>query len=196
MTTLRALMRDKSGVTIVEFAMIAPVLLVLLMGTYDLGYQLYASSVLQGALQKAGRDSTIEGAATATATIDQRVTDQVKMVVPNATLTYSRKAYATFSKVSKPEDFTDINSNGVCDSGEPYEDVNGNSTWDTDRGMNGQGGAKDAVLYTATLTYPRPLAVAPMVGLSNTVTIKTETVLRNQPFGIQDLSKVNRNCPA
>lgn len=196
MTTLRALLRDTSGVTIVEFAMIAPVLLVLLMGTYDVGYQLYASSVLQGALQKAGRDSTIEGAATATATIDQRVTDQVKVVVPNGTLTYTRKAYATFSTVAKPEDFSDVNSNGVCDSGEPYEDINGNSTWDTDRGMNGQGGAKDAVVYTATLTYPRPLAVAPMVGLSNTITIKTETVLRNQPFGMQDLTKVTRNCPA
>ena len=89
-------------------------LVVLLMGTYDVGYQLYASSVLQGALQKAGRDSTIEGAGTATSTIDQRVTDQIRMVVPNATLAYSRKAYATFGTVSKPEDFTDVDSNGTC----------------------------------------------------------------------------------
>ncbi|MFM6832748.1 MAG: TadE/TadG family type IV pilus assembly protein [Novosphingobium sp.] len=191
----RALMQDTSGVTVVEFALIAPVLLVLLMGTYDVGYQLYASSVLQGALQKAGRDSTIEGAETASSTIDQRVTDQIRMVVPNATLAYTRKAYATFGNVSKPEDFTDLNSNGVCDKGEPYEDINSNNKWDTDRGKSGQGGAKDAVLYSVTMTYPRPLAVAPMLGMSNTITVKTETVLRNQPYGIQDLSKTTRNCP-
>ncbi len=195
MSTLRALMQDTRGVTVVEFALIAPVLLVLLMGTYDVGYQLYASSVLQGALQKAGRDSTIEGAATATSTIDQRVTDQIKVVVPNATLAYSRKAYATFGTVSKPEDFTDVNSNGSCDKGEPYEDINGNNKWDADRGKTGQGGAKDAVVYSVTMTYPRPLAIAPMVGLSDTVTVKTQTVLRNQPFNMQDLTKVNRNCP-
>ncbi|MFM6931249.1 MAG: TadE/TadG family type IV pilus assembly protein [Novosphingobium sp.] len=195
MTFPRALLRDTRGVTVVEFALIAPVLLVLLMGIYDVGYQLYASSVLQGALQKAGRDATIEGAATTTSTIDQRVSDQIKMVVPNATLAFSRKAYATFGTVSKPEDFSDLNSNGTCDKGEPYEDINGNSMWDTDRGKTGQGGAKDAVLYSVTMTYPRPLAVAPMIGLSNTVTVKTETVLRNQPFGIQDITKVNRNCP-
>lgn len=195
MRTPRALLRDTAGVTVVEFALIAPVLLVLLMGIYDVGYQLYASSVLQGALQKAGRDSTIEGAATATSTIDQRVTDQIRMVVPNATLAYTRKAYATFSNVAKPEDFTDVNSNGSCDKGEPYEDVNSNNKWDTDRGKDGQGGAKDAVLYTVTMSYPRPLAIAPMIGLGKTITVKTETVLRNQPFGTQDLSKVNRNCP-
>lgn len=194
MSLLRALARDTRGVTVVEFALICPVLLVLLMGTYDAGYQLYVSSVLQGALQKAGRDSTIEGAATTTADIDQRVIDQVKVVVPNGTLAFSRKAYATFSTVGKPEDFSDLNSNGVCDKGEPYEDINDNKTWDTDRGKSGQGGAKDAVLYTASVTYPRPLAIAPMLGLSKDITVQTETVLRNQPYGIQELTKVTRNC--
>lgn len=195
MSLLRDIRDDTRGVTVVEFALICPVLLMLLMGTYDVGYQLYISSVMQGAIQKAGRDSTIEGAATATSTIDQRVMDQVKAVVPGGTFTFTRKAYATFSTVGKPEDFSDLNSNGKCDKGEPYEDINGNNSWDTDRGISGQGGAKDAVLYTATVTYPRPLAVAPMLGFSKDITIKTETVLRNQPYGIQDLTKTTRNCP-
>lgn len=194
MRRIAPLARDASGATAVEFALIAPVLLVMLMGTYDLGYQLYASSVLQGAIQKAGRDSTIEGASITTTVIDQRVSDQIKMVVPNATLAFSRKAYATFSSVGKPEDFTDTNGNGLCDSGEPFEDVNGNSTWDNDRGKSGQGGAKDAVLYSVSITYPRPLVIAGMLGFSNNVTLSSETVLRNQPFGIQDVSKINKNC--
>ena len=194
MTLLKRLSGDTTGVTVVEFALIAPVLITLLMGIYDIGYQLYISSVLQGAIQKAGRDSTIEGAASTTTAIDLAVETQVKKVVPTGTFTYSRKAYASFSDVARPEDFTDTNSNGKCDTGEPFEDVNGNGAWDTDRGKTGQGGAKDAVLYTVTVSYPRPMAMASLLGFSNTITLKTETVLRNQPYGIQDTTKVVKNC--
>lgn len=194
MTLLRRLLDDETGVTVVEFALISPVLLIMLMGLYDVGYQLYAGAVLQGAIQKAGRDSTIEGAASTTAAIDQIVSDQVKRVVPNATMSFTRKSYATFSTVGKPEDWTDTNANGTCDNNEPYEDVNGNKAWDSDRGKTGQGGAKDAVVYTVTVTYPRPLAIGGLLGFSNNVTLKTETVLRNQPYGIQDQTKVIKKC--
>lgn len=194
MTGFKRLVRDETGVTVVEFALISPVLLIMLMGLYDVAYQLYAGAVLQGAIQKAGRDSTIEGAASGTAALDLVVSDQVKRVVPNATLTFTRKAYATFSKVGKPEDWTDSNSNGTCDNNEPFEDVNGNNNWDADRGKTGQGGAKDAVVYTVNVVYPRPLAIGGMLGFSQNVTLKRVTVLRNQPFGIQDQTKVVKKC--
>ena len=48
-----------AGVTIIEFAMILPVLLLLLLGLFDLGYRSYASSVLQGALHEAARMATV-----------------------------------------------------------------------------------------------------------------------------------------
>ena len=60
--------------------------------------------------------------------------------------------------------------------------------------MSGQGGARDAVLYSVTVTYPRPFAMASLAGFSNTVTMKSATVLRNQPFGLQTQSKVTKNC--
>ncbi|MEJ6008996.1 TadE family protein [Novosphingobium aquae] len=194
MTFWKNLASNQDGVTVIEFALISPVLIMLLMGTYDVAYQLYASSVLQGAIQKAGRDSTIEGAASSISTIDQKVADTVRFVVPNATMTFQRKSYTNFSNVAKPEDFTDVNNNGSCDLGEVYEDANGNGIWDADRGKTGQGGAKDAVLYSITVTYPRPLAVAKLIGLSENITIKTETVLRNQPYGSQDVTKLVKNC--
>lgn len=177
----------------VEFALIAPVLILLLMGVFDLAYSLYVDSMLQGSIQQAGRNSSIEGASTTA--MDQIVTDAVHGIVPDATLGFNRKAYATFSDVGKPEDFTDLNSNGKCDNGEPYEDANLNGTWDSDQGVNGQGSARDAVLYTVTVTYPRPFAVAKLANLSNTVTLKTETVLRNQPYALQKVSNVTKNCP-
>src|SRR3546814_7855992 len=57
---------DASGNTIVEFAFVGPVLVLLLMGTLDVGHTLYMQAVLQGVMQKAARDSALEsGSATA-----------------------------------------------------------------------------------------------------------------------------------
>jgi Flp pilus assembly protein TadG len=185
--------QDQRGVTSVEFALIAPVLLTLLFGVYDLGFTLYVNSMLQGSIQQAGRNSTIEGATTAS--MDQIVTNAVRSIMPAATLSFTRKSYVSFSNVSTPEDFIDVNSNSVCDSGEAYTDSNGNSTWDADRGKTGNGGARDAVLYTVTVSYPRPFAMAGIAGFSNTVTMTTQTVLRNQPFGTQSAATTTKYCP-
>src|SRR3546814_3699813 len=51
---------DASGNTIVEFAFVGPVLVLLLMGTLDVGHTLYMQAVLQGVMQKAARDSALE----------------------------------------------------------------------------------------------------------------------------------------
>ena len=59
---LANLIRDARGATAVEFAIIAPAFLTVLLGLMDQGYNLYAASLLEGAVHKAGRDSTIEGA--------------------------------------------------------------------------------------------------------------------------------------
>jgi Flp pilus assembly pilin Flp len=196
MSGLHTLRDDEAGVTVVEFALIAPVLLVMVMGLFDMGYTMYVNSMLQGAIQKVARDSTIEGAAGSTAALDQRVTDAVKTVVFHSTLNFSRKSYASFSDVSQPEDFTDLDSDGDCNSGEPYEDANGNGTWDEDRGVAGQGGARDAVLYSVRVTYARPFPIASLIGQDDTFTLESSTVLRNQPYGLTGSSApATGNCP-
>jgi Flp pilus assembly protein TadG len=145
------LARDESGVTVVEFGLIAPVLLMMLMGLLDLTYNMYTRQMLQGAIQNAARNSTIEGAAGNTATVDALVTKAVKAISPFATLQFDREAYTNFTDVNRPEDYTDVDSNGTCDNGDPFEDANGNGTWDLNPGTAGFGGARDAVLYTVTV---------------------------------------------
>jgi len=182
---VRLLSRDTRGATAVEFAAVAPALLMTLLGLMDLSYNIYSTSLLEGAIQKAARDSTIEGAGGRTAEIDARVRDVVDDIVGNATIEFDRRAYADFSDVSRPEDFTDTNGDGLCAGGEPFEDVNDNDTWDQDRGKTGTGGARDAVLYTVTVSYPRAFPVMGLLGFSDTVTAEARTVLRNQPYGEQ-----------
>lgn len=191
---LAALLRDRRGGAVVEFAAIAPVLLMLILGLFDLSYNIYTSTLLEGAIQKAGRDATIEGAGARTTTIDNRVRHIVGDLVGNATIKIDRRAYTDFADVAQPEDFTDIDGDGVCGDGEPFEDANGNGTFDTDRGIAGVGGARDAVLYTVTVQYPRAFPVMKLLGFSETVTAQARTVLRNQPFGAQNVTQVVGTC--
>lgn len=189
------LAEDRRGVTIVEFAMIAPVLMIGMMGMFDLGYNIYTDALLQGAIQKAARDSTIEGAQDQAAELDAKVAGVVRQIAPSAVLSYTRKAYTSFSDVSQPEDFRDVNGDGVCNDGEPFEDANGNGSWDRDRGRDGFGGARDAVLYTVTVDYPRLFPVAGLIGQSPNFQLTASTVLRNQPYNLQTQRAATGNCP-
>ena len=182
--------KDRRGATIIEFAMVVPVLLILLMGLFDLLHQIYAQSVLDGALQKAARDSAIEGGAANAATFDQQVWNMVKIVAPGATYKATRKSYSTFQAI-KPEDFTDKNGDSICNNGESFTDINGNNTWDIDPGLTGQGGAEDVTQYTMTVTYQRLFPVAGLMGLPPTMNIAATTLLKNQPYDSQKVPVAN-----
>ncbi|MEB3414864.1 TadE/TadG family type IV pilus assembly protein [Alteriqipengyuania sp. WL0013] len=177
---LTAIARDETGATIVEFALVLPVLALVLIGIFDVGFNMYAGAVLRGVMNEAGRDSTIEAATTGS--IDKQVRDAVQDIVPGATVTFTRRAYSSFTDVKRAEDYTDVNGDGTCNNGEPFEDANTNGVYDTDRGIDGQGGARDAVLYTATMSYKRMFPLAGFAGVSDTYELSSATVLRNQPY--------------
>jgi Flp pilus assembly pilin Flp len=195
------LTKDKKGIAAVEFAVIAPVFLVVLMGGMDFGHTLYVQAVLQGAIQKAARDNTLDTSTSAAAitAIDTEVRGAVSNINKDANLQITRRFYRTFSQASAkiPEVWTDTNTNGVCDLGEPYVDANNNGFWDADGGDEGQGGARDVTIYKATMTYPRLFPTNTLIGFPANVTITAQTVLSNQPYGEQGVyaAPANRNCP-
>lgn len=190
---MRALCRNTAGATAVEFAMILPVLLTLVMGGFELGLAQYMRSVLEGAMQQAGRNSSLQSGVSSQGQIDAYVRSQVQAVFPGATVEFARSNYTTFSDVSAPEDFTDGNANGRYDSGECFVDQNGNRRWDADRGATGLGGANDVVLYTATVTYASTLPVRGL-GLSSVQTLTSSTTLRNQPYSSQASRTAEQIC--
>ena len=191
---LRKLRGNEAGATIVEFAFVAPVFIMMLIGVFDIAHTLYASSMLQGTMQKAGRDFTLENAGSNQVSVEAFVTEQVKDISPSATVVFERKSYFDFSDVGEAEAFDDENGDGICNNDEPFEDDNNNGQWDEDRGEVGFGGARDAVLFTATVTYDRLFPMAGLAGLPEQVVLETSTVLRNQPFDKQDLTVQTRIC--
>lgn len=178
------LRRHESGATVVEFALVAPVALLLIMGTLELGYQQYVAAVLNGAMDQAGRNSGLESGAGSAALIDAEVQNRVRDVVPGARFTFNRRAYADFRSVGRPEQFTDnIIVNGVRDPGECFIDSNGNGRWDSMRGNDGQGSAAQVVQYKVDVTYGRLFPLYAWLGWDNEVVLNSSTTLVNQPYG-------------
>lgn len=178
---LRALRRDQKGATIIEFALILPVLCMLLLGILDLGYRSYVNSIIQGALHEAARMATVGGISNAA--IQQHVQDRLRDFSRNATITTNMRSYSDFTGVKTPETITqDTAPFGVYNAGDCFQDVNGNGQYDLDRGRGGLGGAEDVVYFEVTMTFPHIVPVGSLLGWSNNVTITQNTVLRNQPY--------------
>lgn len=196
----KKLQTDNRGAALMEFALVAPTFLLLLMGIFDLSYRAYAVSVLQGAVQKAGRDSTLEGASGGLGSIDATITNQMRAVANSVTMSFDRKTFVSFTRAGQAEEFEDRIEvatglpNGTREVGECYFDENGNGTYDSNAGINGQGGARDIVVYSATAVYPRLFPMYGLLGFPQNETITATSVLRNQPFGTQAIRPNPRIC--
>jgi Flp pilus assembly protein TadG len=179
---VQAVKSNERGIAAVEFAIVAPVFLLLLMGIFDLGYAAYIRSVLQGTVEATGRESSLE--ASLTSTVDAKVTAAMADL-SDGTMTFSRVYYQNYQDVSLPEDYTDVNRNGVREAGECYIDRNGNEQWDADVGLAGRGGAQDVVIYSATITYDKLFPLWQFLGQSSRQAVTGVTQIRNQPFSAQ-----------
>lgn len=183
----RKLGRDTSGATIVEFAVVAPIFMGVIMFIFDMGFMAYARSILSGEVNAVGRASALETATDETrADMDARVAEQVRLIVPDGAVTFERESFNTYGLAqTRVEPFVDVNDNDRCDTGESYLDLNGNSRFDLDGARAGAGGARDVVIYTATLRYTRFFPVAEFFGMNRDVELQARTILKNQPFDQQ-----------
>lgn len=183
----RKLGRDTSGATIVEFAVVAPIFIGIIMFIFDMGFMAYARSILSGEVNAVGRASALETATDETrADMDARVAEQVRLIVPDGTVTFERESFNTYGLAqTRVEPFVDVNDNDRCDTGDSYLDLNGNSRFDLDGARTGGGGARDVVIYTATLQYTRIFPVAEFFGMDRDVELQARTILKNQPFDQQ-----------
>jgi Flp pilus assembly protein TadG len=193
---LRLLSRSEDGATLTEFGLIAPALFLMLIGAFEVGHTLYMQSVLEGVVQKAARDGTLETAAgtsdAARDAIDASVRSQILNLNNSANIQITRRFYRTFTDASQAaaEQFTDSASgpfaDGICNNNEPFEDKNNNGVRDIDGGdAIGSAGAKDDVVYTVTVSYPNIFPLQNFIGGSGTTTLTASTVLANQPYGDQ-----------
>ncbi|MEM6585277.1 MAG: TadE family protein, partial [Pseudomonadota bacterium] len=78
---IQHLLRREEGATLTEFGLVAPIFVLMIMGVFDMAHSQYTRGMMNGAMQSAGRDLTLESAGSLQGSIDQTVIDRVQNVV-------------------------------------------------------------------------------------------------------------------
>ena len=181
-----ALARDQRGSPLIEFALAAPVIVLLIVGSVEFGMIMFVSTLMESALRDAARFG-ITGEEIAGETRLQRILQIIQErtigLVNMADAKVDVLVYPTFGDIGRGEDFVDGNGNGQYDSGETYTDENGNGQYDADIGTAGPGAAGSIVSYR--MEYPwklrTPLA-APLIGQDGKFILRAAIAVRNEPY--------------
>lgn len=180
----RTLACDNRGVTAIEFAMIAPVFVLMLMGIIEFSLVMFVSSVMEGATgmsARYGKTGYVAAGSTRQQQIVATVAARTAGLLDPSKISITSTVYSAFDKVNKPEPYTDSNGNHSYTLGEPYTDINGNGQWDEDMGAAGLGNAGDVVVYS--ISYPWTINTPIMTAfLGNIFTITSRTVVKNEPY--------------
>lgn len=182
---MKKFVRDNNGVAALEFAIIAPVLILFIFAILELSSVMLASAVLESAVRVASR-AGITGYTPPGVTRDayvKQVVDANLVHLKASKLTFETKIYNSFANIGQPEPYIDSNGNGVYNIGETFTDVNGNLTWDSDMGASGAGDAGAIVVYK--VTYPWKIitpGIAKFFGENGAFNITASMVVRNEPY--------------
>lgn len=178
--------RAKEGVTAIEFALVAPVFMLLVFGIIEFGMIMTMFNVMESATaasSRLGKTGYVSADSTREATILTAIKDRAGSLIKPEKLTVKSKFYKQYDQINDPEPFNDLNNNGNRDPHEPYTDINGNGQYDADMGVAGYGGPGDIVVYT--ISYPWPIMTPIMreiIGTGGFFTISTNAVVKNEPY--------------
>lgn len=189
-THLARFRRNERGAALIEFAFVAPVFIVMVMGALDIGYRVYLQSVITGTVEAVARKSAVGGMTTTQ--VDSEIVRNVKLILPksarskSSSIQITKKSYDNFSAVGNPEKITsDTVPVGTYNAGDCYEDANRNNTYDASGGSTGIGGAEDVIYYQVDVQFPRLFPMAGLLGWSAEQKSTVKTIVRNQPYGAQ-----------
>lgn len=186
---LRRLVACRDGAAALEFAFALPVLLLLILGMFEVSMMMFVSTSVEGGLREAARFG-MTGQTPVAGTREEAILAILErytfgLVDLNAAdITFT--TYASFSDVEQPEPWVDAEPlNGVYDAGEAYDDLNGDGQWSADRGTAGVGASGDVVLYK--IAYDWQLLtpyLAHLFGDDGVLHMTASIAVRNEPYDI------------
>jgi Flp pilus assembly protein TadG len=183
---LSRFLRCRKGVSALEFAFIAPAILLTLTGIIDLMMVMFVSALMEGGLRdgaRLGRTGFQPVGTTREEAILQKIADATLGLIDMNQAQVTTLEYNSFAAIGQPEDFTDTNANSQYDVGEPWVDVNGNGVWDADQGTPGAGGSSSIVLYKITYDWTLLTPLLPRI-LPNgdRISLQASVAVRNEPW--------------
>lgn len=189
---------NQAGVAAVELALVITPFSILVLISFDLGYQAYLRSVVQGALNDVARSASMEAPdldctdATLVGQVQCAMKRRSEIIAKDATYNVTVTNYFDFNGVNRSEKLvTDHNNNGRYDTGDCFVDLNTNNEYDSDSdpdaeiGREGVGGADDVSYYEVEVSMPRIFPVPQFLPVSPQYQIRGQTAVRNQPYARQ-----------
>lgn len=180
-------LRSAHGGSIIEFAIVAPVLFLLLIGFIELGMIFFTYSVMEGATginSRTGKTGfpTYNTAPERTQLIRDRIRQFSFGYIDNSNLVITVLAYRSFENVGQPEPCVPPTDPAPCVGG--FNDINGNGQWDADQGRADAGGSGEVVVYR--VTYPWQIFTPLMSNLlgdaQGKITLTAAATVRNERF--------------
>lgn len=178
------------GIFSIEFALIMPLLVMMMFGTIEVGLIMFTQSLMEGALRDASRygiTGQITDEEDRLVTIKNLISSRTVGLVDMDTAKIDVLSYPNFGKIGTGEAYLDGNGNAQYDAGETFTDENDNDVWDADIGNSGAGNAGDVVLYR--IQYDWPLISSYMdsfIGDGGKLPLSASVAVRNEPW---DLTK-------
>jgi len=179
--------RCRDGAAALEFALVLPPLLLILLGMFEVSMVMFTQASMEGALREAARYGVTGQNSSDPASRESQILSLIDQYTLNlvdmtkASISY--KVYNSFTSIGTPEPFGDSNGNGKYDAGEPYTDVNGNGHWDADQGKNGAGDYAQVVQYTIDYDWPLMTPfIGAVMGTNGKVHLRASMVVRNEPW--------------
>tara|TARA_A100001391_G_C5000090_1_gene260530 strand:- start:265 stop:876 length:612 start_codon:yes stop_codon:yes gene_type:complete len=178
---MKELIRDNRGIAAVEFALLSIPLFVLIMGSLEIGLQVYFKASAESVLRDAAR-MAVTGDKTRTGEkgelIDAFVTERLSFT-KSTDVDITKVYYDQFSQVRQPEKrLSNATEAPYC-----FVDINGNQRWDKDPSRTGIGSGDDIIDYKVEVTYNSlfPLVTNVITG-KKSMSVTAQTTLRNEPF--------------
>lgn len=176
--------RLERGVTTLEFALLTPLMLILLLGTIDISMETMLDSALEHGAQSASRIGfTVSG--TDNASREQAIFNEVWYWVgmwlqKPSQLQIVAKIYPAYSSVGQAEPCGDdsYRDTGSCTG--PFTDVNGNGVWDADMGADGTGGYGSIVRYQISVSRPTFTGILSLLNIQ-LFNLQRTVVVQNEP---------------
>lgn len=170
---------SQRGSVAVEFALVAPVMILFVIGIIEVGMYMSVNTMLEGGLRQASRYG-VTGAGNREAQIRSIIAGNSYGLVDMNSITITAKTYSSYASIGD-EKYNDQNHNGQYDAGETYTDRNGNGNWNPDGGTPGYGTGDTIVAYRVGYNWPFLTGLMkPLMGdkwyMSSTI------VVRNEPY--------------
>ena len=149
----RRLFHCQSGITLIEFALVAPVLVILMMGIIEFSMIMFVTSVMESATTstaRLGKTGYVPAGTDRATEITNNITGALGGFLTGP-ITITEKVYPSFNSIDAGEPC--ISPPIPPCPGTPgvnFKDVNGNGIWDADTGVAGLGNAGDVVVYTVS----------------------------------------------